>query len=218
VLTGVLYAYAETGSEGFHWSVHEDGKEGYEGLHILRDGDELTVFNDDESVLWQGVIDFEYRTGWRHYPLNPRLGQQCALGLWVHGNQEGWEIDKWAKLFIDEKRATLLKTTVKSSKKRYCEDPPEYSLTKQEILRLLKIDARQDYVQHHHPEYTMEDAAKHYAFKQMTLKQYIDLHEWGGSSSNFNRELERCLGMEQDSEELSKITLEEVIKMLEDYF
>lgn len=104
-IQGYLYAFWETGSEGVHWSLMEDDQTGkvfqpYEQLHIISDGDGLTVFNPDGSVLWSGVIDLEFESGYRRFPLNPACGQQSALGYWVNGCQRGFAIDDWAYMFF----------------------------------------------------------------------------------------------------------------------
>lgn len=99
-ISGILEGFWETGTEGVLWSLCEEPPRGYDGLHILENGDQLTVFNEDGSVLWQGVIDLEYETGYRPFPQNPEYGQQAALGYWVHGCQRGFAIDDWAYMFM----------------------------------------------------------------------------------------------------------------------
>jgi O-acetyl-ADP-ribose deacetylase (regulator of RNase III) len=98
--TGVLYAYFETGTEGVFWSLEQVPFKGHAGLHVLEDGDELTVYRADGSIRWQGTVDLEYETGYRPYPGNPQYGQQCVFGMWVHGNQRGMDPKKWAALFF----------------------------------------------------------------------------------------------------------------------
>ncbi len=108
-ILGKLHAFAETGSEGFGWAVYEDGKTGYEGLHLLEDGHHLTVTDATGAVRFEGFIASDHRTGWQEYPLRPGegLGQPVALGFWVWWIQAGWEPDVWAQLFFDEHRAVL---------------------------------------------------------------------------------------------------------------
>ena len=100
VFRGFLEGFWETGTEGVWWTLEEEPFKGYEGLHTLENGDELIVFNADGSVLWQGIIDLEYETGYIPYPTNPQYGQQAALGFWVHGCQRGFAIDDWAYMFF----------------------------------------------------------------------------------------------------------------------
>jgi hypothetical protein len=88
---GVLYGWFETGTEGVVWSLIEDGKEGYEGLKIIDEKyDHLVVYGEDGKKLWSGKIKPDYKNGWRRYPLNPKFGQPCALGMWIHWTQKGW--------------------------------------------------------------------------------------------------------------------------------
>ena len=60
LIHGALDAFAETGTEGVIWSVHEYGKAGYEGLHCLQDGDELTVYTKvtNGDIEWEGELSF----------------------------------------------------------------------------------------------------------------------------------------------------------------
>lgn len=60
VLFGALEAFAETGTEGEIWSVHEYGKQGYDGLNCLRNGDKLTVYTNvrDGEIDWEGPVAF----------------------------------------------------------------------------------------------------------------------------------------------------------------
>lgn len=58
---GALEAFAETGTEGVLWAVHEYGAAGYDGLHILKDGDMLTIYSAvrDGAVAWEGTLDLK---------------------------------------------------------------------------------------------------------------------------------------------------------------
>lgn len=60
VIYGSLEPFAETGTEGILWAVHEYGVAGYDGLHVLNDGDALTVYATvrDGAVAWEGTLDF----------------------------------------------------------------------------------------------------------------------------------------------------------------
>lgn len=57
---GMLDAFAETGTEGSIWSVCEYGKSGYDALHCLEEGDELTVYSNvrDGDIEWEGEVSF----------------------------------------------------------------------------------------------------------------------------------------------------------------
>jgi hypothetical protein len=111
VLTGHLEVFSETGTEGTVWAFHEDGKEGMDGLHILKPGDLLSVFNDaaQKKKIWKGVVDFDYEKNKQPLPLLPSLTVQWikTVGT-VHGLQKGVAPQKWAKMFLEEKPAQLI--------------------------------------------------------------------------------------------------------------
>jgi hypothetical protein len=75
------------------WAFQEDVPPGYvcepyEGIYILKNGDQLKVFRPDGSVLWQGTIDLELLPG-RFGPGDPKFGQYCQRGCtlrsqWAH--------------------------------------------------------------------------------------------------------------------------------------
>lgn len=75
----------------------------YEGLHILENGDKLTIFslNSPKIILWSGTISL------REYP----LFTHHVFGLWVHSNQNGVEREKWAKWFFKGNPAQLICST-----------------------------------------------------------------------------------------------------------
>jgi hypothetical protein len=121
-MRGVCFLFSETGTEGGWWAIQEDGfvtegeNEGeqwsYEGLQILGEGDDLTVYGDDDSVLFHGIIHRDTKTG----SVSRRKGnavtrisrkQQVVGGMWVHWIQKGMDPETWGELFIGEKRCLL---------------------------------------------------------------------------------------------------------------
>lgn len=99
--TGVLDGYFATGTEGTLWTVDTRNRNyGLYGEVFIEPGDYLTVYGNDGSVIFQGEIQPDYKTGRRNYPGSKKYGQQCALGFWIHWIQKGWQPDDWAKLFI----------------------------------------------------------------------------------------------------------------------
>lgn len=100
--TGTINQFFETGCEGLIWVLEKDGVQGYDALVFIEAGDHLKIFSENDSVLFDGVIDPDYQAGWREYPRNPGNGQPSALGFWIHWTQKGWQPDEWAKLFLHE--------------------------------------------------------------------------------------------------------------------
>ena len=96
---GQVDGFFETGTEGVWWTLYEKRPNPYEGLHMLESGDFLTVWDDENHVLFNGFLLRDGIAGWEQYPMNPSAGQPCALGLWVHWTQHGWHPDEWAQLF-----------------------------------------------------------------------------------------------------------------------
>lgn len=71
----------------------------YEGLHILENGDRLTIFSPDNpiQVVWSGTISL------RRHP----LFTEDAFGFWIHADQEGIDRELWATYFFKEYLAEL---------------------------------------------------------------------------------------------------------------
>lgn len=120
-MKGVCFLFSETGTEGGWWAIQQDGfvdDDGdwrYEGMELLEEGDDFTVFDDDGSVLWQGIIHRDLETGRipRQVFRNGRLvydrtwTQQAVGGMWVHWVQKDMDSQAWGKLFVGEKRCLL---------------------------------------------------------------------------------------------------------------
>jgi hypothetical protein len=100
MIYGVLEDFFETGTEGVIWSVVSDDARGYEALYPIEEGDHLTILDTVGHKLWAGKIRCDRKSGWRRYPLNPKCGQPCALGHWVHWSQQGFKPNDWARYFI----------------------------------------------------------------------------------------------------------------------
>lgn len=105
-MKGYLFAFSETGTEGIWWAVQERDK-GYDGLHILEEGEHLTVFKENGEVFWEGVIDYDREIGKKPLPFNPQYFQQQVLGVWCHGIQRGEVPEFWAGMFFGEYEAEV---------------------------------------------------------------------------------------------------------------
>ncbi len=82
VLRGWISEYSAQGMEGDFWRIFQDRTFAQSrdagwaltGMHLLGEGDELTIFAADESVCWSGVIT-AVRSGWlglrRLTPVDP---------------------------------------------------------------------------------------------------------------------------------------------------
>lgn len=126
-IVGKLEGFFETGTEGVCWAVYEDGKTGYEGLHFIKTGQHLKVWDptNGRSVFDERVV-LDTKIGRRLLTdFNPQamkgVKQQCALEMWVHGIQTGWDPDEWAKLFFRSAGETVFRaelTLVPSREKR----------------------------------------------------------------------------------------------------
>ncbi len=104
-IEGTLDWSYEPGSDGVRWAFTTDystATRPFQNLHILHDGDTLTIYAEDASVRWSGVISLEYDTGWRTFTHRgePDFGQQEVGGFWVNGVQRGWALADWADLFF----------------------------------------------------------------------------------------------------------------------
>lgn len=66
----------------------------YEGLHVLKNGDHLRVFDKDDptKLIWEGDIQLD--------PVG--LFQEHAYNFWIHADQHGQDREAWAALFLEE--------------------------------------------------------------------------------------------------------------------
>jgi hypothetical protein len=124
-MRGVCFLFSETGTEGGWGAIQEDGfvtegeDEGghwsYAGLRILEEGDDFTVYGDDDRVLFHGIIHQDTKTGavprrvLRKGKVVTDLSrkQQVVAGMWVHWIQKGMDPEAWGELFCGEKRCLL---------------------------------------------------------------------------------------------------------------
>ncbi|MEA3379196.1 MAG: hypothetical protein U9Q69_06215 [Nanoarchaeota archaeon] len=71
----------------------------YEGLHILQNGDQLTIYHpDNNKKIWSGPINLREHN----------LFTEDASGRWIHAVQIGIERDVWAEYFFKKYPARLM--------------------------------------------------------------------------------------------------------------
>lgn len=105
VIEGQLDCFSETGTEGIYWSLLENGKSGYDGLHILKNNQKIIIYNNDDSILWEGVIKLEYSSSIQSNGFGFR--KQAINNLWVNGIQENIYPDIWLSMFVNKLKAKL---------------------------------------------------------------------------------------------------------------
>lgn len=91
----------QSGHKGWK-PMYPKGMWSYEGLHILRDGDQLIIFDiaDTKKVVWEGKIslkEFNFFT-------------EDAQGMWIHADQKDIDRKTWSKWFMNEYPAQLTTT------------------------------------------------------------------------------------------------------------
>ncbi len=70
----------------------------YEGLHLLEDGDHLTIYRPgSKAEVWSGVIAL------KQHP----LFTEDAQGMWIHADQKGIDRETWAEYFFKGYAAKL---------------------------------------------------------------------------------------------------------------
>ena len=112
-ILGTLYAFFETGTEGIIWSVTNNDLEGWAKLNCLVNGDHLIIFDpvDRTTVVWEGVIQYEYERNLTPSPFNPNYKKQAIMNSWVNGIQNNVEPETWMNWFLKEYPAQLIKKT-----------------------------------------------------------------------------------------------------------
>ncbi len=81
----------------------------YEGMHILKNKDKLTIYHPDtKEKVWSGLINLKQH----------KLFTEHASGLWIHADQIGIKRDVWAEYFFKEYPAELIPAYKRKPKKR----------------------------------------------------------------------------------------------------
>jgi len=133
-ITGILFDYFETGSEGTIWAIQDEkhidakGMYSHEGTHYLKTGDYLSIYYpsdawtpDPSRLCWEGKLALVtlYSTkleqvGLAHYVKKHETGleQLCLGGHWVHSLPANFDLALWYRIFcLNEKWVGVLTTT-----------------------------------------------------------------------------------------------------------
>ncbi len=104
-LRGLCHFHSETGTEGGYWAFQDsqyisDGSWSYKGLHLLEDGDYLTIYDkrDLHRMVWSGVIKLTQYASFT----------QEVFGCWIHADQDGVDRQTWGQWFLEEYPAILV--------------------------------------------------------------------------------------------------------------
>jgi hypothetical protein len=101
-INGVCFLYTQTATVGACWAVQEDRYPASVGLRLLDDGDDLTVYAVDGSVLRNGIIHQDTTIGLLEGRNHPYVN-----GIWVQWVQAGMDPKAWRELFVGHKRCLL---------------------------------------------------------------------------------------------------------------
>jgi hypothetical protein len=76
-----------------------------DGLHILKNGDRLTIFSPENSsqIVWSGTISL------RQYPPFTK----DVFGFWIHADQKGVKRKTWAAYFFKKHPAELIPGSIR---------------------------------------------------------------------------------------------------------
>ncbi len=110
VLSGKLCA--ALGDDGYIiWKFEEDAAEGVQGeVHLVRSGDLLKVYDEESTLVWAGVVAFNYEMMSQPNPANPSDPEdriQYISGKKVRGIQGSARPVNWLHWFESGFRAKL---------------------------------------------------------------------------------------------------------------
>lgn len=116
-ITGNLEAFFESGSEGIQWCIYMDNKKGYDALHYIESDDYITIYDEENSVIYEGDIIKDNFSNWQPYPMNPMLGQQVAGDYYVHWVQANVDPDLWSEWFNKRLKAEITKSNLSNDQR-----------------------------------------------------------------------------------------------------
>ncbi|MBU6234418.1 MAG: hypothetical protein KGQ41_01120 [Alphaproteobacteria bacterium] len=98
---GALNPFFETGTEGVIWAIHQYGKKGYDGLHIIEAGDKLTVYN----MVLGGIVAFEETLSFK--PAVFSFNYNAAYAEKVETTPDFFNLPAFCDSFIENRPAIL---------------------------------------------------------------------------------------------------------------
>ena len=116
MIKGKLESFWETGTEGVIWSLYMDGKEGYDALYTIKEGDYIKIYDEEDKLMYEGDIIEDRFSNWFSYPMNPILGQQAAGCYLVHWVQADVSPDTWCHWFNRTLRAEITESFLEKEK------------------------------------------------------------------------------------------------------
>jgi hypothetical protein len=101
ILRGYVFAWYETGLEGVEWAFHDERFHGYDGLHVLEDGDWLCIHkeHDPAQAQWVGTISYN-----KYFE-----GERTPGGMLVHSLPKFVDATRWEHWFVGTCSASLVK-------------------------------------------------------------------------------------------------------------
>lgn len=111
IIIGKPEAFFETGTEGIYWAVYEDGKQGYDALNIIENGNHLKIIDQNNNVMFDGIVKLDFKNFY-HNIVNDYYNEMCKLpkgaifpqhnlwGFWVHGVPTNYDHDDWLYIFM----------------------------------------------------------------------------------------------------------------------
>ena len=107
---GDLFDWFETGLEGAVWALQEKDKQGYDGLKTVDCGDFLKIYNNNNELQWEGIIE-------------PDTTKKTAGPVHTHWVQLGVDPLTWFKYFNDGHKGVVYKSSLtEEATKRWREE------------------------------------------------------------------------------------------------
>ena len=114
VYRGILLAQFKTGFDGLHWGIQRDDVPGHGGLVLIRAGDYLEIYSEENELVFSSIIKPDKQAGLESQS-NSEEYNPTACSYWVNWIQEGMVPDQWAKFFLPMRYRGML---IRNSERR----------------------------------------------------------------------------------------------------